>query len=107
MVMYLHRTGKNYFQKDQVWKDLVSLTMPPFNAHASLSRGYLMSLQTTDEDKLRIRLQKHRTNNSNHLTKNIESYLPNVSRGEFWGLVVSCLGSAVRAEGTGAPPDGK
>jgi hypothetical protein len=65
------------------------------------------SLQTTDEDKLRIRLQKHRTNNSNLLTKNIESYLPNVSRGEFWGLVVSCLGSAVRAEGTGAPPDGK
>jgi hypothetical protein len=77
-VMYLHRTVKDYFQKEQVWDKMVSVTKDTFNAHILLSRGYLMSVKT-----INIKFQK----------------------AEFWNDVICCLVYASIAEKRNVPPE--
>lgn len=73
-VEYLHRTVKDFLEKDEIWRQLLGATSDSFNPHVSLCRANLLLLKA--EDPLKI------------------------SDDAFWGYIVDCLNYVARVEGT-------
>lgn len=47
MVQYLHRTVKDFVQKPEVWREILAMTMVPFDPYTILCKGYLIEAKTT------------------------------------------------------------
>jgi hypothetical protein len=47
MVQYLHRTVKDFVQKPEVWREILAMTIVPFDPYMFLCKGYLLEAKTT------------------------------------------------------------
>lgn len=71
-IEYLHRTVKDYLEREEVWSQLVQVTTRSFNAQLSLCRANLSLLKVQDPDK--------------------------ISEDAFWECIIDCLNYATEAE---------